>query len=364
MRNKNNVDFMKNSQEIGNAETIYPCSPVQLLAIFIPLLLIGIFCAIFFPLYRENNKGTQVIRIRNNSTDNIPSTDSPIIINTETPTNINTDIPNITNSDTTIINSTGNETESEFDEFDAEVVNYTYAILTPKNGYDTIFVFLGGIAETSDQYFEFFQSNSTIIPKKTKIYSLAGKIRNIKYLEKYNITTPAPCWFNVDSVGTLICDGCDDIFDEAKESLNIVLDTIDKIAADEKISYDKIFLGGFSQGAIMTNYVLLNSRHELGGYTAFSGYILDHNFPYNYVVYNMSETQKQIIESKKNYHILATHSFNDQNVPYPNSVEAYYTYFREYTDFNLYSFGALLHVFTTQPVLPYARMWLKERMGK
>ena len=27
----------------------------------------------------------------------------------------------------------------------------------------------------------------------------------------------------------------------------------------------------------MTNYVLFNSRQELGGYTAFSGFILDHN---------------------------------------------------------------------------------------
>ena len=62
--------------------------------------------------------------------------------------------------------------------------------------------------------------------------------------------------------------------------------------------------------------------------------------------------------------MVATHSFNDQDVFYANSVESYYTYYKEFTDFNLYSFGELLHNFPTQPVLPYVRLWLKQRMGK
>ena len=186
----------------------------------------------------------------------------------------------------------------------------------------------------------------------------------MKFLEKYEITEPAPGWFNVDSFGNLICDNCSDIFDEAKESLNLILDEIDHISQNENINYDKIYLAGFSQGAIMTNYVLLNSRHKLAGYMAFSGYILDHNFPYNYVLYNLTEKQKEVLDSKKDYHILATHSFNDNTVYYPNSIESYYVYFKEYTDFKLYSFGALSHSFIDQPVLPIVRSWLKESMGK
>ena len=130
------------------------------------------------------------------------------------------------------------------------------------------------------------------------------------------------------------------------------------------MAYDKIYLGGFSQGAIMTNYALLNSRHELGGYLAFSGYIFDHELHYNKVLYNLTENQKQKIDSKKDYHILATHSLNDQIVTYPNPSEAYYTYYKEYTDFRLYSFGKLEHEFNTQPVLPLVKIWLKEKMGK
>ena len=74
---------------------------------------------------------------------------------------------------------------------------------------------------------------------------------------------PVPSWFNVDSDGNLVCDNCNgDNFTEAKESLNFILDKIDQISKDENIGYDKIYLGGFSQGGIMTNYVLLNSRHR------------------------------------------------------------------------------------------------------
>jgi hypothetical protein len=80
------------------------------------------------------------------------------------------------------------------------------------------------------------------------------------------------------------------------------------------MSYDKLYLGGFSQWAIMTNYVMINFRYELREY-AFLGYFMDHIFPDNHVLKELSDTQKQILESKKNYHILATHSFNNQDVP-------------------------------------------------
>ena len=114
----------------------------------------------------------------------------------------------------------------------------------------------------------------------------------------------------------------------------------------------------------MVNYVLLNSKHKLGGYLAFSGYIFDHHFPPNKIVKNLNDEQKQILKSKKDYHILATHSFNDDSVFYPNIIEGYYTYYKDYSDFKLFSFGELGHEFDTQPVLPYVRKWLKERMGK
>ena len=349
VKNLSNVEILKSEQNIPHPpKSSCSLTPLQILGITIPIALIGLFCALFFPIYYKNKTKNKVAFIPQSAPNAIPTD-----INTDTDSTESTDL---------VTDIVANETE--FDEFEENVVNYTYAILTPKNGYDNIYIFLAGINEVANKYFDFFKSNATIIPKRTKIYAFAGKARPIKYLQKYNISTPAPCWFNVDEVANLVCDGCETIYDQAKESLYIVLDAIDRIASDEKMSYDKIYLGGFSQGGIMTNYALLNSRHELGGYNAFSGYVLDHHFPDNTVPKELSDTQKEILQSKKNYHILATHSFNDQNVFYPNIVEGYYTYYKDYTDFKFFSFGALRHVFATQPVLHLVRLWLKQRMGK
>ena len=313
------------NQTIYEKEKKCPCTTLQLVIIIVPITVVILFCAIFIPVYVEkhNCDKKEECSINENSSDSI-------------------------------------------DEFEEYTKDYTYSILTPKNGYDTIFIFLCGITEVSNKYFDLFKGKNTFVPKRTKIYFLAGEMRVIKFMEKYNYYDPVPCWFNVDNTGHLICEGCDTIYDQAKTSLELILNKIDEIATEEKIDYKKIYIGGFSQGGIMTNYVLLNSRHELGGYTPFSGYILDHNFPDSYVTPEASwtDTQKQILESKKDYYILASHSFNDKTVYYPNSVEAYYTYFRYYTHFQLYSFGILDHELPTQPTLPLVKKWLKERMGK
>ena len=65
--------------------------------------------------------------------------------------------------------------------------------------------------------------------------------------------------------------------------------------------------------------LLLNSRHELGGYVAFSGYIFDHDFSEG-IVDELNDVQKAKLEASKNYHILATHSYADDTVLYSISV--------------------------------------------
>ena len=155
------------------------------------------------------------------------------------------------------------------------------------------------------------------------------------------------------------------MFDEAvQKQFYADLDEIDRIKNIENVDYKKIYLGGFSQGAMMTNYILLNSRHELGGYIAFSGYVFDHDFLENEIVTNLSELQKEKLQSKKNYHILATHSYMDDAVFYALAAPSYQTYFVDYTDFKLLSFGNIPHKFPEQPIHPLVRQWLKTSMGK
>ena len=318
-------------KEVKQKKKFFPCSIYQLLIIIIPIFVILLFTVIFVPVYvtKQKNKNKS-----NNST-NIFENEKDI-------------------------QDWQNKQKEEFDNFTQYIANLSYATLTPKNGYDNIYIHLGGISEIAAFFFNFFKSNSTFIPKGTKIYYISGKVRQTQYM--YNL--PVPSWFNVDREGNLICEDCSDQFDQAKESLNYILDVIDQIKNEENIDYNKIYLGGFSQGAIMVNYVLLNSRHKLGGYLAFSGYVFDHHFPPNTVLTELNNEQKQILESKKDYHILATHSFNDDSVFYPKIIEGYYTYYKDYSDFTLLSFGKLGHEFDTQPIHPYVRKWLKESMGK
>ena len=310
----------------------------QILAIFIPIGLLALISVIYLPIYlTKHKKETNIIYLTENATDIL--------------------------TENSILNESIIE-EDEFDEFDEDVVNYTYATLTPKNGYDNIFIFLGGISEVANKYFYLFKSKETMIPKKTKIYSLAGKIRHIIFTEILGHNEPVPGWFNIDKEGNLICNNCSDNYEEAKDSLYLILDTIDQISKEEKMVYDKIYIGGFSQGGIMTNYVLLNSRHKLGGYLPFSGYFFDHRFPNKSIQIDLTQEQKEVIKSKKDYHILATFSFNDEVINYEQSAFAYYNYYKDYTNFKLCSFGDLPHNFANQPVFQEVKSWLKERMGK
>jgi hypothetical protein len=42
------------------------------------------------------------------------------------------------------------------------------ATLTPKDGYDNILIFLGGISDISNKYFDFFKSNQLLFLKEQK----------------------------------------------------------------------------------------------------------------------------------------------------------------------------------------------------
>ena len=340
------VENINQNNNFSQPNSKCPLSIGQILAITIPLSAAILFTAIFVPIYVIKNKDdkTKYIIISDNST----TLKSDII------SDIKTDIGSDINSD-----------DIEFDEFNENITNVIYATLTPKDGYDKIFIFLNGIAELSTDHLDFFKSNNTFVPKGTKIYSISGTPRQMQYMiDYYNYTAPVPGWFNVFSNGTL-CPP--ENFTQAKASLNYILDEIDRIKNNEKnIDYKDIYLAGFSQGAIMVNYVLLNSRHELGGYLPFSGYILDHEFPESTVVPAKNRTPKQNakLESKKNYHVLATHSFNDNRVFYDKSTYSYSEYFRRYTNVLLISLGEEEHMFPYEPSIPIVRNWLKGRMGK
>ena len=311
--------------ENKDSQPKYYCSIKQLLIIVIPITVVLLFAAIFIPVYIMDKKNDD--------------------------------------KEEPIVNNNYYYENDGYDEFEENIINITYATLTPKYGYDNILIFLGGISEPSNYHFDLFKSKNTFVPRGTKIYVLCGQPRVMQFMvERHNYDLPVPGWFNIDTSATLRPTPHD--FTQAKESLNLVLDEIDRIKAIEKVEYKNIYLAGFSQGAMMTNYILLNSRHELGGYIAFSGYVFDHDFSENEIVDATTATRKAKLEKSKNYHILATHSFADDAVFYHLSAESYRVYYHDYTDFKLLSFGELLHVLPEQPTHPFVKKWLRESMGK
>ena len=208
--NMNALDVPKNESN----QKLY-CSTKQILIIIIPITVVFLFAVIFIPVY--------VVEKTSDDDDEIQ-----------------------------ISNDNNNEL---YDDYVENIVNITYATLTPKDGYDNIFIFLGGIGEVANRYFYFFKSTNTFIPKGTKIYFLSGQPREMQfYIDYYESNDPIPGWFNIDKDANL--SPTPDDFTEAKVSLNLVLDEIDRIKNIENVDYKKIFLGGFSQGAIMTNYIL------------------------------------------------------------------------------------------------------------
>ena len=154
-----------------------PCTPYQLLAIIISFSILGLFTLIFLSVFLIKCKGK----------------------------------PN-------------NDEIEEFDNFTEFKANLSYATLTPRDGYDKIYIHLGGITEIAGYFSKFFKSNTTFIPKGTKIYYLSGKLRKTKYVEEKFFNIPIPSWFNVDTSGNLICEECSDQYDQAKESLYYILE--------------------------------------------------------------------------------------------------------------------------------------------
>ena len=285
-----------------------PCSTKQLVMIIIPIASVILYLAIFLPIYFRN-KGDKY---------------KVIIVNDD----------NSTNSKLSFI--------EDYVQFKEKIFNNSYSTLTPENGYDKIYIHLGDINETSNIYFDFFKSNRTFIPPKTKIIFLSAE--------------SSLSWFNIN------VNKNNNLFDQGKNSANQVLNKIDKILNEEKINYNKIFIGGYGQGGVIVNSIILNSKYEFGGFISLSGSILDNGFPYNNISTNSTNDQKEILEHKKNYKIFATYSLNDQDINKNGIIQNYLAYYGEFTNFNLYVYRALKNEFLEQPIFPIIKQWLKEIM--
>ena len=126
--------------------------------------------------------------------------------------------------------------------------------LNPKNGeYSNLLIWLHGFGSNAEEYIPIFEGSHdyNIIPEKTKVLLLGAPIMPIT---KYQGKTTSS-WY--------------DIIDDDKINFNDIIKNSQKIMKiikneGKKIGYNKIIVGGFSQGACMSFYIGYNLPFALG----------------------------------------------------------------------------------------------------
>lgn len=166
--------------------------------------------------------------------------------------------------------------------------------LTPKDHTQTI-IFLHGLGDAPSSYVPDFKQSPGPIPPKTKVILLSAP--KVKIPEMGNIESTS--WFNLSL-----------FFGDEKgvADMETAFIRISKIIEEEatllKGQYNKIFIGGFSQGACISFHVGLLFKHELGGIMPLSGVL----FP---------QTLKLVdLKSKENLHCFIASGLQDDKIQF------------------------------------------------
>ncbi len=98
---------------------------------------------------------------------------------------------------------------------------------------------------------------------------------------------------------------------QAEESRKLILKFIDQLVAKYKVDQRQVFVGGFSQGAILSFSAGLTAPEKIKGIAAFSGHILEGIAP----KYGSKD-------KLKNLHAFVSHGRQDQVLPYSDALKS------------------------------------------
>ena len=147
-------------------------------------------------------------------------------------------------------------------------------ILLPKNNnqkYTTVLIWLTGLEEPPEDFQEMFNFSPSLLPhpERNKIIILCGEKKKVTAFQgdiKYG--DEAFSWFDVYNFDDISMNSIN--FEDVKKSEKRIITIIEK-EAKYLGGYNKIFLGGFSQGACMSLYIGCSYNHLLGGIISCSG---------------------------------------------------------------------------------------------
>lgn len=136
-------------------------------------------------------------------------------------------------------------------------------LLTPKE-YTSVLIWMHGLGDVAESYKDIFLGPNSPIPNTTKIYLLNAPIAPLSISNGATTTS----WFDILSFGLKDKDSInyDDVI---KNSLRVF--KIIKNEAKVLGGYNKILVGGFSQGACMSFHIGYTFPEKIGGIISCSG---------------------------------------------------------------------------------------------
>lgn len=177
-------------------------------------------------------------------------------------------------------------------------------ILTPKEGYDRVLVFMHGLGDSAMGYRDLFLSEQRPIPGRIKVILLTAPQQPVTM----NGGMVMNSWYDIKCLGK-----SENNVDETQvnKSAYRIKKVIENEANKLNGDYSKIILGGFSQGACITLHVGLGTLEQnLGGLVTLSGYL----FPF---------TELLNSQGKTSIPILLAHGAYDELIPEPHAKESY-----------------------------------------
>ena len=179
------------------------------------------------------------------------------------------------------------------DNNDSELPKPLY--IFPEAGYHTqTLIFIPGLSNTPEDFVNFI-NNTITIPNKntTKIVLLRSPIVPTSYDGSKNYS-----WFDIYNIPINTSSSYN--FEDAKKSAKIIENIIEEEVKLLNGSYNRIILGGHSQGGCLSLHIAYTTNYNLGAIIDCNGIL----FP-----------QTEIVENKENLNVFIAHGGADPIIP-------------------------------------------------
>ena len=195
----------------------------------------------------------------------------------------------------TIIKNNNKDNKDNKDNNDKDNYSTEPIIIEPVESYSYCLIFLHGLNDNATHFQQYFEKINFDKKKNTKFIFLRAPKMDIKYKNKRNITS----WFDIYSLPLNSSENYN--FEDATKSRDVLVNYIEKEVKLLNNNYEKIFIGGHSQGACISLYTGYTFHHLLGGVISLCGIL----FP-----------QVNIVGNKDNLKVFLSHGKKDKIFPF------------------------------------------------